>query len=104
MLAVRVEITRYTNDSNPGWVECRLTDAANKHWTFEEKVPIVTDEYLDAKSDYPRAGVIACKLVKRSRDENGREIVSIDTEEPWHVETSDGVTRFDILAEQLTEI
>ena len=103
MLAVRVEITRYTNDAQPGWVECRLTDASGTEWLFEEKVPVVSADDLDAQSDYPQPGIIACRLIKRWRDQNDRELVTIDTDEPWGVESSDGSTRFDVTPDQLTE-
>ena len=68
MPSVQIDIVRYTDDWQPGFVECRLTDAAGRDWTFEAKVPIVTDEYLDATSDYPRPGVIDCIVLSRSAD------------------------------------
>lgn len=99
MLGVSVEIRRYVDDSQPGWVECRLTDADGCEWVFVEKVPIVTVEPLDAQSDYPRRGVIACRVVERPVD--GR--VVIDTEQPWGVEATSGETRFAVRPEQLEE-
>lgn len=66
MPSVRIEIVRYTDDWQPGFVECRITDAAGRVWSFEEKVPLVTDEYLDATSAYPRPGSIGCAVLSRS--------------------------------------
>ena len=92
--AVNVQITRYISDDNPGWVECRLTDAWGTEWLFEDKVPVVmasaSAPYLDASSDYPQPGVIACQIVKRWRDDNGRDIASIDTRGPWAIESRPG--------------
>jgi hypothetical protein len=103
MLAVKVSIVRYISDDQPGWLECRLRDAWGLNGIFHEKVPIVTDLHLDAESIYPQEGVIAGQVVKRRQNANGTEIITFDTEEPWHVETVRGNTRFDVLPEQLTE-
>ena len=63
MLGIKVTIERFTLESQPGWVECRFADAAGTSHVFEEKVPVVSDEDLDAGSVYPRAGVIGCQVV-----------------------------------------
>ena len=42
MLAVRVNISRYVDESFPGWVECSLVDAYGYDHVFVEKVPVVT--------------------------------------------------------------
>jgi hypothetical protein len=68
MPVVRVEITRYTDDDPPGWVECRITDINGREWVFEEKAPIVTAAGLDADSDYPQWGAIDCEVRERSGD------------------------------------
>jgi hypothetical protein len=46
---VRVEIVRYTDDHQPGFVECHLSDVAGRVWSFEEKVPVVTVEDLSTR-------------------------------------------------------
>jgi hypothetical protein len=101
MIGVRVEVRRYADDSQPGWVECHLVDADGREWSFVEKVPVVTDEALDAASRYPRAGVIGCEVVGRRAGTDGREVVVIDTERPWHVRATTGETRFIVHPEQL---
>ena len=80
-----------------------MTDAWETEWLFEEKVPVVSADELDAQSPYPQAGIIACHVVKKWLDEDGRELATIDTEQPWGVESSEGTTKFDILADQLIE-
>jgi hypothetical protein len=66
--SVYVEIVRYTDDHQPGWVECRLTDVAGRAWSFVEKVPVVSAEYLDAGSAYPRPGSVSCSVLGRDGD------------------------------------
>lgn len=103
MLGVRVEIIRYADDSVPGWVKCRMTDAAGREWSFVEKVPVVTDEPLDALSEYPRPAVIACEVVERRAGADGREAVVIDMGRPWGVQATGGETRFIVHPDQLAE-
>jgi hypothetical protein len=59
---------------------------------------------LNADSDYPQPGVIACEVMKQWQDVSGREIVSVNTERPWGGETLDGVSLFDVLRSQIIEI
>lgn len=69
MLAnIPIEIVGYTDDHQPGFVECRLTDADGRVWSFVEKVPNVSDEYLDAGSGYPRVGSVGCTVLGRDGD------------------------------------
>ena len=104
MIGVRVAITRYVSDEpQPGIVECEFLDAHGRRWSFIEKTAIVAHESLDSKSSFPRLAIIACEIVSRGRDATGREIVVIDTEHPWGVESVDGWTRFEVLPASLIE-
>lgn len=99
---ISVEITRYVDDSQPGFVECRLVDGWQREWFFEEKVPVVTVEHLDSASTYPRQGVIACRII--GRKSNGKqEIIIVDTSEPWGISSVCGKTQFEVLPGQLEE-
>src|SRR5262249_11217118 len=99
MFGVKIEIVRFTDDSQPGWVECLLTDAHGRRWSFIEKVPIVTAAWLDASVSYPQPGVIAGEVV-------GQEgaTVSVDTTRSWAVECGEGETRFTVLRNSLVEL
>ena len=103
MFEVAVEIIRYADDSQPGWVECRLRDAFEKEWFFVEKVPVVSMEYLDRASSYPKPGTIACQVVSRRELDDGRELVLIDTQHPWGVSSTTGEDRFEVEAGQILE-
>ena len=103
-LAVKVEIVKYIDDSFPGWVECKLIDAWGELCFFETKVPIVSHQSIDQNSKFPQDGEIGCESQKRWRDENGREIVTIDTEKPWDIESRDRRCRFDVLPVQLINL
>src|SRR5262249_11063227 len=98
MLGVKVQIVRYTDDSQPGWVECHLTDTHGRRWSFVEKVPVVTTATLDASSVYPQPGVIACEVVGQASG-----VVRIDTTRPWAVESVEGETRFEVPEGALVE-
>lgn len=79
MKAIRIKITSFISDDQPGFVECKFNDAWNKEHTVQDKVPIVTEKYLDANSEYPQEGVIACEIVKQLVDQDGRKILTITT-------------------------
>lgn len=104
MKAIRIKITSFISDDQPGFVECKFNDAWNKVHTVQDKVPIVTKKDLDANSDYPQDGVIACEIIKQWVDKDNRTIFTVTTERPWSVDTIDGLTEFDVIEEQLTEI
>jgi hypothetical protein len=105
MLGIRVTIVRYVSpEPQPGIVECKLEDAHGRQWSFVEKTAIVSAEHLDADTSYPQKGAIAAEIVARSVDASGRETICVDTERPWHVESVDGVTQFEVLTETLVEL
>jgi hypothetical protein len=99
---IKVEIVRFVDDSNPGFVECHLVDAWQRTWVFVEKVPVVTIEYLDSTSIYPSLGVIAGRVVE-TRFINGQQVIRVDTNTPWGINSTDGETLFDVFPHQLTE-
>jgi hypothetical protein len=103
MIAIRVEIVRYVSDAFPGFVEARLVDTAGREWLFHDKVPIFTAAPLDASSNYPQPATIACEIVQRRQHDDGREIVTVDTERPWNVISTRDTYRFDVYSEQLME-
>jgi hypothetical protein len=98
VFGVPVEIVSFVDGSQPGWVECRLTDAHGRLWVFVEKVPVVTEMALDASSRYPQPGVIACEVIRR---DGGFALV--DTARPWGVESFEGETQFEIQEDSLIE-
>ncbi len=103
MFAIKIKITKFISDDQPGFVECEFIDAYHKLHFVQDKVPIVTEKYLDANSEYPQDGLIACEIVKKWKDTNGQKIFTVNTSKPWGVDTVDGLTEFDIFEEQLTE-
>ena len=103
MLAIRVQIVQWLDDSQLGFVESELVDTWNKKWSFRDKLPIFTAFNLSAKSHYPQPGLIDCTLVEIRHDEQGREIITIDTAQPWAVEATTGETQFEVLREQLAD-
>ncbi|HEV8487968.1 MAG TPA: hypothetical protein VGV87_30895 [Blastocatellia bacterium] len=102
MPELTVDIIRYVDAAQPGWVECRLIDAWGKQHSVIDKVPIFTAGDLTETSAYPQPGIIACAIVRCWQDPQGRKIVTIDTNTPWGVESSTGQTQFDVLAAELT--
>ncbi len=104
MKAIKITITSFISDHQPGFVECMFIDAWNKKHIVQDKVPIVTEKDLDASSEYPQEGVIACELLKEWEDKDGRRIITVTTAKPWGVDTIEGLTEFDLLEEHLVEL
>jgi hypothetical protein len=65
MASVSIEIVRYTDNHPPGFVECRLVDVTGRIWLFQEKVPIVSAEYLGPDDEYPRPSTVDCVVLHR---------------------------------------
>ena len=101
-LYLNVRIVRWISDSFPGLVECAFTDTDGRTWLIRAKVPVVSDEDLDRKSDFPRPGVVACHIIDSKSVSEGRDEVEIDTSSPWVIESIEGVSRFRVFSDQLT--
>jgi hypothetical protein len=101
MHLVDVTIVRFADAHQPGWIECELTDAHGRRHSFLEKIPVVTPEYLDAESIYPRKGEIACEVVSTGIDSEGRAVATIDTSRPCGIESKEGASEFVVLADAL---
>jgi len=105
MKAIRVQIDRCVDASQyPAVVECTLVDAAGTAHRFVEKAPIVTEADLDSGSAYPQPGVIACAVLGVRQTVGGQSVMEVDTEQPWHVESAEGLTRFEVDAAQVVDV
>ena len=101
MIGVQVTATHCVSDGHyPDWLRLRLIDAHGREWLILEKVPVVTLEDLDENSVYPRTIVLACQEVSR-RASAGRELVLIDLNIPWGIQTTDGTTCIEVFTDQL---
>jgi hypothetical protein len=98
---LKVEITQFVDDHQPGYVECVLLDASNKLHRFIEKAPIVSSENLSSTSNYPRLGSIDCVIEDRWEADPGVSLVRVNTETPWGVESTEHVTKFVVHLSQL---
>lgn len=96
-----VQIVRFVDDQQPGWVECVFVDAEERKHTFVDKVPIFSTECLDAFSKYPLWGCAACEVVERWKDAHGKELVRVTTARPDGIESTEGLSEFVVLAAQL---
>jgi tetratricopeptide (TPR) repeat protein len=102
--AITVTIERLSREDQPGWVVCTFVDASGRRHVFEEKVPVVTYDNLDASSAYPCAGVIGCEFIDHRQTADGRQLFTVDTEVAWGIESTAGETRFAVFREQLVPL
>lgn len=50
---------------------------------------------------YPCKGAIACEVISPWLDEKGVSLSKIDTDQPWSIESKDGVSEFIVRSEML---
>jgi hypothetical protein len=101
MTAVRATISKFIDESFPGWVECWIEDSQSRTWKFHDKVPILSADDLSVDSEYPQPGLIACTVLEYKSDSFSRRIAVIDTSRPWGIESTEGTTVFEVFADQL---
>ena len=101
MNAIAIQIERFVDDHQPGFVECRLVDALGRSHLFIEKIPVVTTADIWSDSSYPQVGAIACEIESESIDVQGRALSHVNTGRPWSIESAEGVTRFVVLSFQV---
>lgn len=100
---IKGTITKFIAGSQPGSVECQFTDAWGNEVIIREKAPVISEIFPDEKAIYPRPAEIACQILKRWKDERGRDIVLVDIDKPYGIASIDGKTTFDILMENIIE-
>jgi hypothetical protein len=103
MYYLAVQIVRFADSNQPGWVECEFVDAEGRH-SIIEKVPVVTAEDLDAESKYPTPGVVAGEVLERYQNEKGQELAHASTGKPWDIESTKGLSDFTVPASLITSM
>jgi hypothetical protein len=96
MPSISVQIVRFVDSDQPGWVECELIDAEGRRHIIVDKVPVLTRKDLDAQSEYPTPGSVPCEVLRRYRDESGRQLARVSTARPADIETKEGLSEFTV--------
>src|SRR5271165_85019 len=102
MHELTLQIVRFVDEAQPGWVEGEFVDAQGLRHSLIDKIPIFTAEALWTDSKYPVAGGVGCEVLERYRDENGQEVVRISTDKACCVESTKGLTEFVVPARLVT--
>lgn len=93
-----VEIVRFLGwEPQPGLVECQFIDSDHRTHTLIDKIPIFSCDDLDEQNPYPVPGRVRCEVLTEWRDNTSRELVRIKT-----IESTNGLSQFVVLEEQLT--
>jgi hypothetical protein len=96
-----IQILRFVDEHQPGFVECAFRDANGAEHRFVEKAPVVSLENLSSSSVYPRAGALACEVEATWVANDGHALSRISTERPWGIESTEGLWQFVVRAECL---
>jgi hypothetical protein len=87
----------------PSFVECEFVDIHGKTHHVRDKDAIFCADTLDSNSTYPVDGVVGCEVVEAGLRE-GRPVVKVTTEFPWHIDSIEGITEFEVFPDQLVEL
>jgi hypothetical protein len=101
MSTIRITLIGLTETDFPGWVDFELMDTLGVAHRFIEKVPVVSGGELRPDEHFPRPGTIACKVVRRWEESDGRQLAMIDTSEPWGIRSETGQEEFLVMAAEL---
>jgi|SRR6266850_4703095 len=96
-----VQIVRFVDDHQPGWVECEFVDAEGRKHRLVDKIPIFTEHPLDRARKYPRSGSIRCEVLAEWRDASGRQLRRITTARPFDLQSTEGLSEFVVLSSQV---
>ena len=100
---ISVQIIRFVDTHQPGWVECELVDAEGRRHIIVDKVPVVTTKDLRADSEYPTLGSVPCEILKRYQDGRGRELVCVSTAS-IDIESKERLSEFTVPASLVTSV
>jgi len=77
-----VDIVRFVDEHQPGFVACEFTDSEGRRHTLVDKLPIFTAEDLRSNSSYPQPGVARCEVLAHLKDSKGRNVARITIAKP----------------------
>jgi hypothetical protein len=99
---LQVQIVRFVKEYQPPIVEAQLVDSNGRRChTFVDKVPIFTDDWPDSNSHCSHPVAIRCELLSQWWEAQGRENSRVTTEKPDAVDSTAGISRFEVLSSQL---
>jgi hypothetical protein len=102
MQNLAVQAVRFVDEHQPGWVECEFRDAEGRTHKIIDKIPVLGLEDIWKDSSYPQPGMARCEVLDRWKDATGRELARITTDRPDGLESTDGLTEFVVVSEQLS--
>ena len=105
---LKVQIERFVNNGNTDLVECFFTDIKGKAHIFHDSWTAFTDVHLDAQSQLPVWGVVACLVIDRYKIKHpttGKEVkaAKISTQAHWGMITIKGLNEFEVFDDMVME-
>ncbi|WP_286752159.1 MULTISPECIES: hypothetical protein [Sphingobacterium] len=101
---LRIKVTDYISNDFPGFVRGEFTDIDCSLHIIEDKVPVLTDQFWDENTTYPRWALIPGKILERRTEifttkagkEKKRKIVKISLQKPWGIYDTNDETVFEV--------
>ena len=98
MFYIKATATHLVDDSAyREFVLCEFMDVYDRKHRIIEKWPVVSSENF--KNIFPKDCFIGCVIVEKKANS-----YIVDTEQPWHIESEEGKTIFEINASLLIEM
>jgi len=98
-----IQIVRFVDEHQPGFVAGEFTDAQGRRHTIIDKVPVIGLTDLWSDSNYPQPGVAKCEILARLQDGEGHKLSRITIDKPWSLESAEGRIEFVVFDSQLTD-
>jgi len=104
ILGIRAQITKCLGDTGyPSFVECEFVDVYGTTHRLQDKDVVLGTENLDRNSRYPVEGFVGCEIVEVGT-KGERPTFKVTTELPWHIDSVDGLTEFEVFRDQIVEL
>ena len=101
MTSLKVQIVRFVDGHQPGFVECEFRDAKGELHVIRDKLPVLTTANLWSDSAYPQPGEIRCQVLDRISGSSGDQLVRVTLASPDGIETLDGRSEFLVAESQV---
>lgn len=98
MPALKAFVVRVVDEAQPGWVECRFTDADGVEHVVVENAPVVADGDALLEGRFPVPALLECVVLGPA---SAGMAVRVDIDRPWGLQSDAGLTEFRVEPEQL---
>jgi hypothetical protein len=94
MPKIAIQLLRFVDDHQPGFVEFELCDAYGHQHLFVEKIPVVTLLNVNSTSSFPISEKLDCTIALKRTSIDSTIQFEVDTTAPWGVVSNTNQSKF----------